>query len=643
MKSLTSLLQCILADAGDACGVDTSQDLRTILRRTEHEGEQFLTVTLPSMVKDLYKALDQKAVTPDLFPAFHRAQGEAIPVFLGGFFKEVFDPLTGRLYDNSRFPLNPYHTAQGESERMARNIKWICQITGVFGKMFELCPDQKIREAYDRYVIVDGEVMEWDSRHEMWPVRSDLRKVFHFLFGNALNRAEQLIRQDELRPKHGPGATADKLRGNAKWAMRNWDDELELIFPQGRWAYNSWTNYLADWAIAYCDFQADIELDPSRPSPANPVLPIPSRVVAVPKTQEKPRLIAIEPTHMQYMQQAIRGVLETALFGNHRTNALIGYSSQIPNQELARMGSLDGSIATLDLSDASDRVSSSLVWDLFGDWPLLREALFATRTRSAGIADGRIISLRKFASMGSALCFPIEAMVFATLAYLGMQWSVNQELRTVEKQSRGKVRVYGDDIIVPVEHAQFVAETLESFGLKVNWRKSFWNGEFRESCGKEYWRGFDVTYVKLRKRLPSHKSALRKEPANIVSLLAFRNLLCQKFSGEVATATRSAIDQYLEQAFNGHYPTVLPTSGALGAWSENGVYNVDHTHPHLFKPMVKAYRVSVVPPASEADGYQALMKFFGKTSELPNPDPEHLLRAGRPQDLRINLGWISPC
>lgn len=106
----------------------------------------------------------------------------------------------------------------------------------------------------------------------------------------------------------------------------------------------------------------------------------PTRLIAVPKTATKPRLIAAEPTCMQYMQQAIQKSLVGQLTLGHTTSWLVGFADQIPNQEMARVGSEDGSLATLDLSNASDSVANWLIEDLFGNFPIFLEAIQACRS-----------------------------------------------------------------------------------------------------------------------------------------------------------------------------------------------------------------------------------------------------------------------
>lgn len=101
--------------------------------------------------------------------------------------------------------------------------------------------------------------------------------------------------------------------------------------------------------------------------------------------------------------------------------------------------------------------------------------------------------------MGSAMCFPVEAMVFYTL----VQTAIHRQLgwrptaRSIRKLSK-RIDIYGDDIIVPVEYADAVVDELESYGLKVNVHKSFRFSHFRESCGGDFFNGYAVKPVYAR-------------------------------------------------------------------------------------------------------------------------------------------------
>ena len=57
MKSLVTLHLAVLRDAGFLCATNVSRDAERLIARTEHEGESFLTLTLPLFVKALEKGL----------------------------------------------------------------------------------------------------------------------------------------------------------------------------------------------------------------------------------------------------------------------------------------------------------------------------------------------------------------------------------------------------------------------------------------------------------------------------------------------------------------------------------------------------------------------------------------------------------
>jgi hypothetical protein len=89
------------------------------------------------------------------------------------------------------------------------------------------------------------------------------------------------------------------------------------------------------------------------------------------------------------------------------------------------------------------------------------------------------------ATMGSAVCFPIETIVFYSISKAVLQLF----------GYTGDPYVYGDDIIVPTKYAGYVMDVLEAYGFVVNREKSFTNPRlaFRESCGVNGLLGVDVT------------------------------------------------------------------------------------------------------------------------------------------------------
>jgi len=317
---------------------------------------------------------------------------------------------------------------------------------------------------------------------------------------------------------------------------------------------------------------------------------------------------------------------------NNLLNDFLGFIDQTPNQRMADEGSREGTLATLDLSEASDRVSNQIVERLFACHPYLNSAVQACRSTHAD-AFGEVVNLTKFASMGSALTFPVEAMVFLVIVFLAVEEGLNRPLvrRDLERYRR-KVRIYGDDIIVPVGLVRPVIDLLETYGLKVNRRKSFWTGKFRESCGREFYDGEDVSIVRVRRNFPSSPA----DAAEATSMVSLRNQLY--FAGYWETC--KWLDEEVRKVLR-YFPVVLPTSSALGRHSFLG-FEYQKLSRNTHSPLVKAWREVSVPPDSPLDGHGALAKWFGKNGDLPFTDPDHLLRSGRPRVVNIKLGYCSP-
>jgi len=296
-------------------------------------------------------------------------------------------------------------------------------------------------------------------------------------------------------------------------------------------------------------------------------------------------------------------------------------------------GSLDGSLATLDLSEASDRVSNQHVRILLERYPSLAEGVDATRSRKADVDGHGVIRLAKFASMGSALCFPFEAMVFTTVVFIGIEKVLNRQLTRKDLKSFiGRVRVYGDDIIVPVEYALSVVESLEAFGFRVNSGKSFWTGKFRESCGKDYYAGQDVSLVRLRSDLPTQQ----QHTSEIVSIADFRNQLYKAGYWKSVRYLDGVLED-LKLPWN----AVLDTSPGIGKFSFLG-YQTDGWDNDLQRPLVRAMVIRTTPRVSKLDGWGAMLKYFLKDSELPFLDPKHLEYAGRPVAVNIKHRRVVP-
>ena len=217
-----------------------------------------------------------------------------------------------------------------------------------------------------------------------------------------------------------------------------------------------------------------------------------SKVTTVRKDAFIDRVIAIEPDMNMFVQKGFGGYIRRRL-----KFVGIDLDDQSLNQLLARDGSSTGSLATLDLSSASDTVSMELVRTLLPhDW---FEALLSCRTHGSRLPSGENIELQKFSAMGNGFTFELESLIFWALCSAVCTHTVGREgLR---------VSVYGDDLIVKTEDYERVVEILEFSGFSVNLKKSYCSGPYRESCGKHYFYGRDVTPITLTKEL-THVSAL---------------------------------------------------------------------------------------------------------------------------------------
>jgi len=609
MKSLMSLQKVVLEDLGTICGVDTTKDFDTILGRFEDEGDAFLGITLADFGKAFERALELGQWDVALCTSFRTQRG--LPVFLQGFLRLVFDEESGALLQD------PNVSA----------IWAVRQITLMWAKMASECSDERNRKAIRSYLECENDVKNWTRSYRYDTARrSDFRRMSVLLFGDLFDSLERDIRDGCLIPRHGPGATANAVHGNSKWSLPVWSRRLEKVFPMVDYLLPSYRHW---------EMLADVDIIEPGSEP-------PVKVVLVPKTMKTPRIIAMEPSWVMYAQQGIqRRWYELVDDGKVLSSAFHNFEDQSVNNWLAREGSEDKSLATLDLSEASDRVSMTLVADLLHHHPYLKEAVFACRSTSASVqtpstsqspAKDSTVRLWKFASMGSALCFPVESACFLAAVFVGIQQSQARPLtRRSLKAFQGRVQVYGDDIIVPSQTATPVQESLEAYGFKVNTSKSFRTGNFRESCGGDYYAGHDVSIVKLRSRLPMN----RRDTHEIVSLTAFRNMAYLSLMWKTAQHCDGLLERVLR-----HFPAVADSSPAIGRTSFLG-YDNEWEHPDLHSPRVKGWVARAPLPVNRLDGIHALRKIFHTRGVEPF-SVDHLERSGRPQSVKLTLRGTQP-
>jgi hypothetical protein len=174
------------------------------------------------------------------------------------------------------------------------------------------------------------------------------------------------------------------------------------------------------------------------------------------------------------------------------------------HRKLAQKASVDGLKATIDMSNASDTVCRVLVKLALVREPMLYSLLDSLRAPMTRIRkDGKDVwvKVEKFSSMGNGFTFELETLLFASMA---------RAVCRVEGGDPFDVNCYGDDLIVPTEHAASVLSALRFFGFVPNEKKSFKEGPFRESCGGDFYDGKPVRahYLKELPDEPQHWIAL---------------------------------------------------------------------------------------------------------------------------------------
>jgi hypothetical protein len=600
MKSNVSdyleIMEAVYRDATMKCTADVSdlRDLETIRSRVKDEGLSFLTITLPKFCQAFEKALAFGFIDSHDFSGFRMEKHGSIPAFLQGMISQIFDRETGRMKNDD----SPVDTGVDCSDypTLVEGVRQICL---TLKKIRIECTPERVQLALQSFVNTEQSFQMFSVLDEDI---SSFATVSFVLYSDLL----RTITLDELLCKHGPGATADGRAGNSKYRWRFWHDRLEPYFPLIGNGYPLGTPSESE------------ELNSVTYVPVDQELPV--KVVTVPKTLKSPRIIAEEPCCAQFAQQAIKDELTTRLETYRFTSGHINFRDQTVNQKLALMASIHGRLATIDLSDASDRVPRDLALKMFDSNPDLRDAIDACRSTMAQLPDGRLVGpLMKFASMGSALCFPVEAMYFYAVCVVALlrAQSLPETPGNVFKVSR-QVYVYGDDIIVPSTYADAVFDHLQKYNCKVNSNKTFFCGSFRESCGVDAFRGYEVTPTYITRECPKD----RQQASEIISWVAAANHFYKKGYWLTAQSIFHKVEKVV-----GILPYVSETSPLLGRISFlspriTGFWNRKITRIrfnrdyHSFE--VKGLVSGPVYRTDELEGYGASTKAFLRLENKPD-------------------------
>jgi hypothetical protein len=266
----------------------------------------------------------------------------------------------------------------------------------------------------------------------------------------------------------------------------------------------------------------------------------------VPKTAKTHRAIAVEPLLNTFLQKGLDQDLRSKLL-----RIGIDLQDQSLNCRMAREGSIDNSedgYCTIDLSSASDSISIGLVKYLLP--PAWFDIMNRWRSPSYEFSPGDVRPYEKFCSMGNGFCFPLQTLIFCSLAHASGAGEAGVDFRA-----------YGDDIIVRRSAFAQVCKLLKICGFQTNPQKTFSDGPFRESCGSDWYYGEDVRPYTLDHKLDS-----------VENVFKFLNL--SRRSNRTAFITSSGF----ETIFN-----LLPDSFHVFMRPYNGPANtgIDPIDPHI--------------------------------------------------------------
>lgn len=587
-KSITDLFQSMLADFVNLNplyrDVDMARDLKTITNRFKDEGLGLLSVTLPQLMQDLFCYIEGGTPSYDGWKKQTRAE---YPAFLGRLFGEVY--------------------TKGQYAEMS--FGQIYQICVAFKKLDGPYRESSLRKTLRSFVEVDECIGKIDFNSDVLkPIIADASKLIERLFESMSDR----YLKGFFKPRPGPGATNTPVDKALRFRPHVLYEQLNEEFDYLQWFhYHSW--------------------DPIEDARQYMNLPVrgfaESRFKFVPKYLFKPRGICIEENEMQFFQQSIKGFLYLWIEEHPLTRGKVNFRQQSINRNHALAASVNGDFATIDMSDASDRVGRELVHRLFLRTALL-EPLDAVSTRHIKLPDGKLHLAHKFAPMGSGVCFPVMALVHWALISSIIRLSSIPDSEKVSKQ----VYVYGDDIVLPTAACEAVFTYLPLFGMKLNKTKSFSQGLFRESCGIHAYGGVDVTPVYVN--YVTHKYQEKSDTRVLLSLIAKESAFFKKGM----TETSQCIQKLIRDVY-GLLPLVGEASPLLG-YKRSGRTNLCDVLRHSRRTRYNAdhqtfvYSMQVVRPLigqplrmTEGEGYlRKLLTSADEASTFPGDVSDHVIR-----------------
>lgn len=232
-----------------------------------------------------------------------------------------------------------------------------------------------------------------------------------------------------------------------------------------------------------------------------------SRTTTVRKNAKTDRTICTEPSINMLFQRALGEGLNLCL------RTAYGYDPALQpdrNRELARLGSMFDKLATIDLKSASDTIALNLCRAVMPSW--IMAAIDDCRCPVTVVGDDPVV-LHMTSSMGNGFTFPLQTLIFAALVRVVAKRN-NVVYRRFHLEPRADLAygVFGDDIICPTSIYNAVLDGLVALGFVPNVNKSYGSGFFRESCGSDWYNGYNVrgVYVKSLQTEQDYASAYNR-------------------------------------------------------------------------------------------------------------------------------------
>lgn len=278
---------------------DLQKDLDRLRRTARSRGITTFVVDLPLIGKHLDRCLAKERLLPNQLPLMAKKKGSECPKFLGSLFEMIFG-VDGCLKNDANI----------EAIIFLRQVFYLCKKVPL--TFSETALRTSVRQLVEEDAVLpepEGFWLEnnpstcmarvsfpgfYGSHYYRQKVGAEGSPIPAYVVLGHLDFVSKLLCAalgtycpKEWRFRHGPGAIAQATGPVNKYHWYGWSEALESVYPVADYGFHN----LSSWAGSTLAIGLDDQYVPT------------SRLVAVPKTYEKPRLIAAEPSENQFCQQ----------------------------------------------------------------------------------------------------------------------------------------------------------------------------------------------------------------------------------------------------------------------------------------------------------------------------------------------------